>query len=110
MPNVVRRVVTTYGPDPLTRVTVGALDRHLGQRMAGIAGPPARIGLDGDANTRRSYRGELGALQRFRGGMTMGVQTSIRKGFGQALPATTGLTAQPDPTVRAAAAMSRRRR
>ena len=102
----VRRIVTVNGPDLQTRATVHALDRELGLRLAGAAGPPARIGLDAS----RRYTGELGALQRFRGGMNMGTSKAIRKGFGGQLPSTTGLAAQPDPTRAAVAAMAKRRR
>ena len=79
--------------NPITAAMVGALDAGNGLRLMGRAGGKVRIGLTGSA--ARSYRGDLGPLQAFRGyaGPASG-QQNMRPGRGMNLP----MTGVPDPT------------
>jgi hypothetical protein len=92
MPASSRRVVATVTntPNPLTVAMVAALDvarglaasGRLGHRQVGITGSP-----------QRSYRGDLGPLQQFRG---YNATNAIRSGLAMTLP----MTGAPDGSTR----------
>lgn len=86
--------VVTNTPNPIATAMVAALDVGNGLRLAGRAGGAVRIGIKG--GTARSYRGDLGPLQQFRGyaGPASG-QANRRVGRGTSLPS----TSTPTPTL-----------
>lgn len=57
--------VVVNDTNPRTAAMVAALDVGNGLRLAGRAGGAIRIGLTG--SRQRSFRGDLGPLQQFRG-------------------------------------------
>jgi hypothetical protein len=79
--------VVTNTPNPLTVSMAGALDVLRGLSASGRLGH-RNVGITGDAT--RSYRGDLGPLQQFRG---WNASNAIRSGLAMSLP----MTGAPEP-------------